>query len=163
MVYSVDDTIILVTESARYGNDLKNIVSIEPDGTGNQFIVTNAESKKFKITKSRYIAGVYIEEVTPKNTSLTYEGSDVVEAINNAISLEDEDGDRKVWADTYEAWTEDQEGIQFNSKDLQNMKKQLRTTLEEEGIENDDMTKIENAIDNLINQENPSDCVVGKH
>lgn len=163
MVYEVDDTITLVTESVLYGNDLKNVVSIEPDGTGNQFVVTNSNGKKFKITRWKTIAGVNIEEVTPENTSLVYEGNDVVKAINNAISLEDEDGDRKVWADAYEAWTEDQEGIQFNSKDLQNMKRQLRTTLEEEGIENDDMTKIENAIDNLINQENPSDCVVGKH
>ena len=161
LVYTVGSNQIFMLTDSPY--DIGNIVNIEPDGTGEFFTVTNDQGKKFKISRQHYSAGVNVIELVPENTTLTYESKDIIDAINNAVSLEDEDGDRKVWADTYEAWTQDQEGIQFSSQDLHSMKRQLRELLEDEGIEIEDMTKIENALDNLINQENPSNCAVRKH
>jgi hypothetical protein len=54
---------------------------------------------------------------------------------------------------------EDNEGITYSKENLKAIKKNLRKYLEDEDIlDNDDITLLENIIDYFINQINTSDC-----
>ena len=51
------------------------------------------------------------------------------------------------------------EGITYSKENLQAIKKNLRNALEDEDIlDNDDITLLENIIDYFINQINTNDC-----
>ena len=51
------------------------------------------------------------------------------------------------------------EGIEYSVDDLKAIRKDLRNTLEDEGVlEDADITLLENIIDTFINQINTSDC-----
>ena len=51
------------------------------------------------------------------------------------------------------------EGVEYSVDDLKAIRKDLRNTLEDEGIlEDSDIALLENIIDTFINQINTSDC-----
>jgi len=62
-------------------------------------------------------------------------------------------------SDSLEAWMEEKEETEYSKDDLKALKKDLRATLDEEGVlDEDDIKLLENIIDEFINQTNETDC-----
>ena len=140
--------------------EIGTITAIEPSGDGAAFMVTNDKGKKFNI---RYNEGeIMVKEhtvlgarVDKEELITSFEGQEINKKIQDFI----EDKDQYSDSDALTEWMDNNDGLIYSKEDLKAIKKKLRNSLEDEGVlEDDDITLLENIIDEFINQIKTSDC-----
>ena len=158
LVFKVDSDRIYTLNDAY--PEVGNIVNTEASGDGKAFIVTNDKGQKFDI---RYNDGdISVKEHTipgarkgQENIITSFEGQEINKAFQDFI----QDKDQYKNSDALTEWMDQNEGITYSKENLKAIKKDLRNTLEDEGVlDNDDITLLENIIDYFINQINTNDC-----
>lgn len=140
--------------------EVGNIVSQEASGDGTAFTVTNDKGLKFEIRYNDHEITVNQKTApgtrTVKDKVVTsFQGQEINKAIQDFIESKSQYED----SDSLKSWMSNNEGIEYSADDLKAIRKDLRNTLEDEGVlEDADITLLENIIDTFINQINTSDC-----
>ena len=159
LVITISDTKINTLQDVY--PEIGNIVTQEPSGDGTAFTVTNDKGLKFEI---RYDVPIKVRKLTAPGTRrssdtekviTSFQGQEVNKAIQEFIESKSQYED----SDELKNWMNSNEGVEYSVDDLKAIRKDLRNTLEDEGIlEDSDIALLENIIDTFINQINTSDC-----
>lgn len=140
--------------------EVGNIVSQEASGDGTAFTVTNDKGLKFEIRYNDH--EIIVNQKTAPGTRIvkdkvvtSFQGQEINKAIQDFIESKSQYED----SDSLKSWMSNNEGIEYSVDDLKVIRKDLRNTLEDEGVlEDSDIILLENIIDTFINQINTSDC-----
>jgi len=164
-----DNIIVEVTlDGVRTLRDLLNehkfgdVVQTVPDGKGTAVEYTDAAGKIIEVrfdgenvTLNDKTAPGKRDDGEETNVPAVYKGSEINSKIREIMKAHSQYEE----SDSLEAWMEEKDGTEYSKDNLVALKKDLRATLDEEGVlDEDDIKLLENVIDEFINQTNETDC-----